>query len=463
MDVNKFRLDWRNSPQKQLDFLEAMVGALIRIDDKLGDISIKLDVLPDIKALLEKSNEILVSIEDLNEVNNLLTQQVVDNTTCTCNALHNVEQQLDEIIDLLNTDVPAYSFDIVDSSFTLTDNDLVAGSFLLNATSVKNGANFDGITVLEGNEYVSSVEVLNDGTFRLNLAVTSLAYGTYVIRLQQAESSTVEEFNLIRVQPTVTKAYLSYSGAGGLLIGGDTAGEYQVGVTINLPTEVWRQGYSFLGFVSSAWSGTKQLGETFIMPAANTNVAASWKIIPTATISIESIDTADSLELLVLPVGTAADWSSQTVYLVNSGTPLNVGLNSLGQKLVVGDHYSIYYRKLNGNGAVTTYDIPAVVDGGVYSIGVAPGPDIDITNTNATAQYEVIILPVNAPIDYVTQEIWIMPGANYTTNFDRDSYGNNFIVGNHYVIHYSKSFSGGQPVQSEDIDPLVDGATYTIS
>ena len=61
----------------------------------------------------------------------------------------------------------------------------------------------------------------------------------------------------------------------GNLTGGTESGLVDKGDEITLPTTATREGYTFAGFTSSAWTGTKNLGETFTL-TGDTEVTATW-------------------------------------------------------------------------------------------------------------------------------------------------------------------------------------------
>ena len=62
---------------------------------------------------------------------------------------------------------------------------------------------------------------------------------------------------------------------GGELTGGTESGLVDKGDEITLPTSATRAGYTFAGFTSNAWAGTKNLGETFIL-TGDTEITATW-------------------------------------------------------------------------------------------------------------------------------------------------------------------------------------------
>ena len=61
----------------------------------------------------------------------------------------------------------------------------------------------------------------------------------------------------------------------GYLTGGTGSGFVNKGDEITLPTTATREGYTFAGFTSDAWTGTKNLGETFTL-TGNTEITATW-------------------------------------------------------------------------------------------------------------------------------------------------------------------------------------------
>ena len=62
---------------------------------------------------------------------------------------------------------------------------------------------------------------------------------------------------------------------GGELTGGTESGLVDKGDEITLPTSATREGYTFAGFTSNAWTGTKNLGETFTL-TGDTEITATW-------------------------------------------------------------------------------------------------------------------------------------------------------------------------------------------
>ncbi len=61
----------------------------------------------------------------------------------------------------------------------------------------------------------------------------------------------------------------------GNLTGGTVIGVIDEGTLVQLPTTATREGYTFAGFTSSAWTGTKNLGETFTL-TGDTEITATW-------------------------------------------------------------------------------------------------------------------------------------------------------------------------------------------
>ena len=61
----------------------------------------------------------------------------------------------------------------------------------------------------------------------------------------------------------------------GNLTGGTVIGVIDEGTLVQLPTTATRAGYTFAGFTSNAWTGTKNLGETFTL-TGDTEITATW-------------------------------------------------------------------------------------------------------------------------------------------------------------------------------------------
>ena len=61
----------------------------------------------------------------------------------------------------------------------------------------------------------------------------------------------------------------------GNLTGGTESGLVDKGDEITLPTSATREGYTFAGFTSNAWTSTKGLGETFTL-TGDTEITATW-------------------------------------------------------------------------------------------------------------------------------------------------------------------------------------------
>jgi hypothetical protein len=212
MDTKKFRLDWRNSPQKQLDSLQQMVQYLINMANKLTDIDSKLSVLDTLNATL------LVIAEKVDS-QNLLLQQVSDNTNCTCNALQDTNGKLDEVIEILENwspapPVPVYDFSLITGSFEYDDDDVTAGYVDISGISTKDGVLFDSLQVLygDGDPFVfSSVSVLPGNVIRLFFApsFSPSGSGTSFLSLTQSESNISQYLSYSYSAPVVNYVELT--------------------------------------------------------------------------------------------------------------------------------------------------------------------------------------------------------------------------------------------------------------
>ncbi|MBQ2718309.1 MAG: InlB B-repeat-containing protein [Clostridia bacterium] len=86
---------------------------------------------------------------------------------------------------------------------------------------------------------------------------------------------------------------VTYNANGGANAPTDST-QYSSGDTVTISSTVpTRTNYIFAGWTSSAFSGTKQAGETFTMPENNVTLTASW----TATYSVTYVDGVDGEEI----------------------------------------------------------------------------------------------------------------------------------------------------------------------
>lgn len=220
MSIDKFRLDWRNSPQKQFDAMVQMVVYLQGMLNKLTDIDVKLNALTAISNLVstqtqailqlgdrvENMQTVLNTIADLEKAQSLLLQAVSDNTSCACNTLQNVVQKqneqnskLDTIIDILENPVTPgaiYEFKLTTVSHELTNTDLTNQYFDLSGISSKDGQSFPGVKIIDCPDWLNPViEYPDSTTFRLKLvAGVPLPIGEIQISLKQIESNTIQAF-----------------------------------------------------------------------------------------------------------------------------------------------------------------------------------------------------------------------------------------------------------------------------
>jgi uncharacterized protein YjdB len=137
-----------------------------------------------------------------------------------------------------------------------------------------------------------------------------LAAGTYFIVSEGYSSNGNITTNITGT--VITYAY-SIDGNGGFFANGTFSGNYPAGTTITLPTGAAKSGYSFSGFTcSGVWTGTKNLGGTFSMPAADITVTANWTLanVPVTGVSLNQT----SLSLTTI---------NQTVQLTETVSPSN--------------------------------------------------------------------------------------------------------------------------------------------
>lgn len=202
-NYDKFRLLWRNNPQKQYDALQEMVMHLQNVANGITDINVKLNVLPQIITAINNQS--------------LLLQAVADNTACACNGISQVNDnlaslhddlntKLDKIIELLgqNPPVPAPVFVFVLSltSVDITPEIINAGSFILSGVSTKDGEVFDQLTLVDEFDFIDSVNVISDTQVAVELVPgAEIPEGTLTIQLKQAESNIIQQFNIYYEAP----------------------------------------------------------------------------------------------------------------------------------------------------------------------------------------------------------------------------------------------------------------------
>lgn len=315
MNVNKFRLDWRNSPAKQIDALQEMVKLLANISNSLVDIGSRLDILPVMESLLRD--------------NNTLSQLVVDNTNCTCNALHDISGKLDNIISIISEEpAPAYSFVFDFSNITLTDDDIAIGYFDLPGHSRKDGVLFNSLLFVNTPSWSNGSITVLDSSIRFGLK-SSIPAGISEFTIVQSESGLVQNAS-VYYEPTPVYA-LFYALNGGSISGGTPAGNYVAGRTITLPS-VSRPGYTFKGFSSSRWSGNLWAGDTFVMPADYCEVVLNWLSNDSVVVSPDTLLFDAMAGALSINVSSSVPWS---VDVPDSWVSLNKTSGNSGSTSVV--------------------------------------------------------------------------------------------------------------------------------
>ncbi|MDH6309798.1 hypothetical protein M2451_002018 [Dysgonomonas sp. PFB1-18] len=147
MDVKKFRLDWKSSPQKQLDYLAEMQKSMSNMASALIEINSKLDGLPQMVSLLEQ--------------NNLLSHQIADNTNCACEALSTLVTIVGEINNKIDEKEPepvdTYVFEVPNGHFVVemqvTEGVRVTTPFI----STKNGEPFNDCVLVSSHDGIRDI------------------------------------------------------------------------------------------------------------------------------------------------------------------------------------------------------------------------------------------------------------------------------------------------------------------
>ncbi|MDR0824691.1 MAG: hypothetical protein LBN74_06315 [Prevotella sp.] len=144
--LEKFRLDWRNTPQRQFDALQEMLKYLKNIDTKLLSLG---------------------QIQSLVESTNLLLQQVADNTSCACAALEVNNDKLDVIIDYLsglepNPPIPPDPVYLFECNLPIDED----GNYVFHINKVDNNYLFTlPLTSLRNNYFIDFDVFLNNQPF----------------------------------------------------------------------------------------------------------------------------------------------------------------------------------------------------------------------------------------------------------------------------------------------------------
>ena len=103
----------------------------------------------------------------------------------------------------------------------------------------------------------------------------------------------INAITIVQTAETPDTYTVTYNANGGGNAPTDST-QYSSGDTVTISSTVpTRTNYIFAGWTSSAFSGTKQAGETFTMPENNVTLTASW----TATYSVTYVDGVDGEEI----------------------------------------------------------------------------------------------------------------------------------------------------------------------
>lgn len=209
-NYDKFRLLWRNNPQKQYDSLQQMVSHLSVISSGITDINVKLNTLPQVITAINNQS--------------LLLQAIADNTACACNGISQVNDnlvsmhedmntKLDKVIELLGQNppvpVPVFVFELSVTSVDITPEIIAAGSFVLTGISTKDGLPFDQLSLVDEYDFIDSVNVISDTQIEVQLTPgAEIPEGTLTIQIRQAVSYIVQQFNIYYTAPVPVVNYI---------------------------------------------------------------------------------------------------------------------------------------------------------------------------------------------------------------------------------------------------------------
>lgn len=231
MSIPKFRLAWKGGSQEQMNILEKMAlllenilielqranGKLTSIDNGVTSVDGKMstqlllsqEIVDNTSCACNALKDVISNQMEQTQILNsdlLLSQQIADNTNCACNALGDVNGKLDEIIDLLdkpNPD-PLYEFVLNTNSYTVTESDIQNGYFEILGYSLKDGELFDSVIIDYLNIFFSYIQVLQGGIIRIGLMPLVGDNGIdSTFNLRQSESDLVRSLYLKYV-PVVT-------------------------------------------------------------------------------------------------------------------------------------------------------------------------------------------------------------------------------------------------------------------
>lgn len=225
MSIPKFRLAWKGGAQEQMNILEKMAlllekilieleranGKLTSIDNGVTSVDGKMttqlllsqEIVDNTSCACNALKDVISNQMEQTQILNsdlLLSQQIADNTSCACNALGDVNGKLDEIIDLLDKPNPVYDFVLNTNSYTITDSDIQKGYFDISGVSTKNGILFNSVTTDLSATWVGQCTVFDGDIIRIGLFRDELSGGLDTqFDLIQSESNIVQSLHVVYI------------------------------------------------------------------------------------------------------------------------------------------------------------------------------------------------------------------------------------------------------------------------
>ena len=176
------------------------------------------------------------------------------------------------------TSLPANSFNI--SKITTTGGFFFNGFNLGGSLTSLPAGSFDTSKITTpGNYFFASFNSNNGKLVKSNTGIPIKNTASSSVNFQSWNGASSDTTTIVPGDTFefygVNKLNYSVDSDNGTLTGGTAVGTTDEGAQITLPTTATRAGYTFAGFTSSAWTGTRKLGETFIL-TGDTEITANW-------------------------------------------------------------------------------------------------------------------------------------------------------------------------------------------